>query len=414
VFRRTMRRALGVALASGLLSACASSPPYAGPVAEPARTAAPPRLSARGAASAPRLGALELGIDGALPVIHTHSDPLLASRVGIGGGEIPLRYDARYVVEPGAVFAAHAAGPNAVAPAQLMGQRVGQDLSLRLPEVVGAPAALRISAETRELWSMGGVSVTQQRQIANLEWSPRLASLSLQWVGGDGAADAQLALGCELRGTLRVPMPAGEPAGSGALRLSARDCHVLTTDPRYESLSAGAWAAALAWSAAQRETELRLAMIDPSWMDAVDRQRIDPGYELGVSHRRDHGSWSAGALVAVRYATAWDVAASSQAGAYVDASNAYWTASASLTRHLPAVSLSATLAHAADPMWFIPDIGQRSHRVDMHLDFSRAISGLLPDAKPQLGMQWNWSQARSRSDTVTADGQLRLNMSVLW
>jgi hypothetical protein len=95
-------------------------------------------------------------------------------------------------------------------------------------------------------------------------------------------------------------------------------------------------------------------------------------------------------------------------------SEAFWTASASLTRHLPVVSLSAKWAHGADPMWFMPEIGQRKHRVDMHLDLSRLVAALVPDATPQLGVQWNWSQARSRADDVTGDSMVRLNMAVTW
>jgi len=164
---------------------------------------------------------------------------------------------------------------------------------------------------------------------------------------------------------------------------------------RFDALAAEAWAVAWAWSGRKRETEVLLSVIEPAWKDDSDRQEIDPSYEFGVRHRRDHGRWSAQTKVAMRYTTAWDLSAPDEAGYYAGYSEAFWTASASLTRHLP-------------------EIGQRKHRVDMHLDLSRLVTALVPDATPQLGVQWNWSEARSRDDDITGDSMVRLNMAVAW
>jgi hypothetical protein len=396
VIRLTMRWQCGVLMACGLLSACASPQPQADP----------------GASAAHAVGPVELGVGGALPLFQTRSDPLLASRVGVGGGDAPLHYKASYTVLPGDVFA-ETAGAHGAAPPQRFGtQQVGQDFSMRMPALGGAPVALSYSAESREHWTTAGNSAGQQRQVANLDWSPRIASVNLQWAGGAAVNDSQLALGCDLRGTLEVPLAS---AGTHALRLSGRDCRVLAPDPRFDALAAESWGVAWAWNQRQRKTEVLLSVIDPVWKDESDRQEIDPSYEFGVRHRRDHGHWTAQTQLAMRYTSAWDLSAPlPDTGYYASDSDAFWSASASLTRHLPVVSLSAKWAHSADPMWFMPEIGQRKHRVDMHLDLSRLVAALVPDATPQLGVQWNWSQARSRTDDITGDNMVRLNMAVAW
>ena len=397
MFQRTNRWLCCVLAASGLLSACASPAPHAD-----------------AGAAAHSVGPVELGVAGALPLFQTRSDPLLASRVGVGTGDAPLRYTASYTVLPGDVFAETAAAPGATPPQRLGSQRLGQELTLRMPPLAGAPVALQFSAESREHWTTAGNSVGQQRQAASLDWSPGIANLNLQWHGGGAANDVQLALGCELRGTLQVPLQGTAAAGSQTLRLSGGDCRVLAPDARFDALAAEAWGVAWAWSGRERDTEFLLSVIDPAWKDESDRQEIDPSYEFGVRHRRDHGRWSAQTKVAMRYTTAWDLSAPDDTGYYADYSEAFWTASASLTRHLPVVSLSAKWAHSADPMWFMPEIGQRKHRVDMHLDLSRLVAALVPEATPQLGVQWNWSQARSRADDITGDSMVRLNMAVAW
>lgn len=387
-------------IAGGLLSACASTPPAGAPAA----------------ASATQVGPIRFDVDGAVPLVQTRSDPLLASRVGVGSSLDFWRYEARYAVEPGDVFAEQAASPGGAAPQRFGGHHMGQNFRMRIPTAGYGPVALRFSTEAREHWTTGGDTVGHQRQAANLQWSPRLAKLELQWVGDGGAADGQLALGCEVRGTVRVPLPAEESAMSRVLRFSGRDCQVQAPpNSDYQALGAEAWDVALAWQHAGRETEVLVSVIDPAWTTVVERQNIDASYEFGVSHREVYGPWSANTRLSMRYATAWDLAAPTDAlGYYQSDAESYWTASASLTRQLSAVSLSASWTHGVDPMWFVPEIGQRRHGINMRLDLSRAVAPFVPDATPRLAMHWNWSQARSRTDTTTANSFFGLNMAVAW
>jgi hypothetical protein len=386
----------GVLLASALLAACAAPPSQP----EPAVTRAK--------------GIVDFGVNGALPLVHTRQDPLIASRLGVGQADARLRYDASYTMEPGDLFAETAALPGAPPPQRLAGQKVDQNFRMRLPPLAGAPVALRYSTQAREHWTLSGDRSEQQRQLAHLDWAPRMASLNLQWAGNGAMTDSQLALGCDLLGTVRVPLHTAA-SNSHALRISGRDCRVLTSDQRYAALAAETWGIAWGWKQAERDTEILLSVIDPNWKTAGDRQPIDPSYEFGVSHRQDHGDWSARTSVAMRHITAWDLSAPIDAsGHYSSDPDSFWTASASLTRHLPAVSVSATWAHSADPMWFMPEIGQRKHRLDMQFDLSRAVAPLLPDATPQLAMHWNWSQVRTRNDAVTDERAVRINMAILW
>jgi hypothetical protein len=381
-------------MAAALLSACASTQP-----------GGPPRLSPAALASG-----VEIGIDGALPLVDTRSDPLFAGRVGIGDDSAPLRYHATYMLEPGDVFENRTAPPK-----RLGGQRFGQELRMRLPAVAGSPLALKFRAEARDIWQIDRDIVEQQRQLAKLEWSPGLVSLDLRWVAGDATADSQLALDCGLRGTLQMPLPQGSAATAPAMRVTGRDCRVLTSDPRYSELAAETWGVALAWHGSEIQTELLFSVIDPDAGEGTLRQEIDASYEFGLSHRREHGDWSTEALVAIRYAPSWDLSARlAGTGAYASDTDAYWMAKMSLTRHLPAVSLSANWSHSADPMWFMPEIGQQKHRLDVRLDLSRMLAAVAPEVNPQLSMQWNWLEARSRADAVTGDNTIKLNMAVVW
>lgn len=406
MFRLTMKWKLAALAALAWLSACASAPAQrGGDIAVPATSGT--------------LGPINVGVDGALPLLHTRTEPVLASRLGLGGGESRLSYAASYTVMPGNIFDDTApAPPPGVAPPppqQLGQQRFGQNFRLNLPPLAGAPVSLRLTAETHERWTMSGNSSAQQRQLANLAWAPWRVNLNLQWDGGVAPADARFALDCDLRGTLRMPL---QPAGAlapRAIQLSGRACQLHGVGPRYSDVTAETWGMAFDWSRRDSETQFLLATIDPAGQNAPEQQVIDPAFELAVRHQRNHGPWSARALVAMRVATEWDLDLRDElTGQYASGSESHWTATASLTRHLPAMSVSADWMHAADPMWFMPQIGQRSNRMNMRLDFSRAVASLMPEVTPQMAVQWNWSQARSRTDAIAGDSLVRLNMAVLW
>jgi hypothetical protein len=358
-------------------------------------------------------GIVEVGLEGAVPIFQTHDDPLLSSRLGLGDDESILRYHAGYLLEPGDVFSAAPATHGQAAPRHFGSQRLGQDLRVRLPTPAGTPVSVGFTAETREQWTTAGHSIEQQRQTASLSWSPRLAGLELQWLGGHVPTDAGLALGCDLQGAVRVPLPATDT--SKYFRLTARDCLVRTEDSRYAGLSAHTWQAALAWEYALGAAEIGVSAVEPGRPRGATRQGIDPSYQLGLTHRQDKDSWSTRVRIAMRHTTAWNLAAvPGEAGHFPADTDTYWSASASVTWRSAAMPVSADWSHGADPLWFMPQIGQRSHRVGVRVDLSRVVTHLLPEATPQVGLDWNWSQAHSRMNTVTADSTLRLNAAVLF
>lgn len=400
--RLTRHTSLVALVALANLSACATVQPQPDP-------------GAAGAAATASVGPVNMGLGGALPLVHTRTDPLLASRFGVGGSA--LNYNASYTVLPGDVFAETGPPPGVAPPApqQLGQQRVGQNLRLTLPPLAGAPVSLRLATETQERWTMTGSDTAQQRQLANLAWAPWRVNLNLQWDGGTAPADARFALGCDLRGTLRMPLHSAGALAPGAMQLSGRNCQLLGAGPRYSAVTADTWGMAFSWSRPDSETEFLLATIEPAWQSAPEQQLIDPAFEFAVRHQRDQGLWSARALVAMRVATEWDLALQDElTGHYASGSESHWTATASLTRHLPSMSLSADWMHSADPMWFMPQVGQRSNRLNMRLDFSRAVASLMPEVTPQVAVHWNWAQSRSRTDAVAGDSMVRLNMAVLW
>jgi hypothetical protein len=190
---------------------------------------------------------------------------------------------------------------------------------------------------------------------------------------------------------------------------------VRTSDPGYSELAAETWGLAFARHGSENQTELLFSVIDPDGGEGALRHEIEASYEFRLSHRREYGDWSTEALVAIRDAPSWDISpGSGEAGAYAGANDAYWTSRIALTRHLPAVSLSANWSHGADPMWFMPEIGQQKHRLDVRLDLSRMLAAVAPEVKPQMSVQWNWFEARSRADTVMDENTIKLNMAVAW
>ena len=366
---------------------------------------------------------LEFDLQGALPAPGQAGEPLMASRVAIGTGDDLFSYDASYAVEPGTVFADTPAPPGVpaaqhLAAQHLASQLIGHDLRLHLPLPTGEPLALQVGAELREQWKSDGSSVARQRQAASLAWSPGPADLELRWHGGTVDKDAGLALGCELGGRLEIPLQPARAGLSSAISISGRDCQVTAEHGAHGELEAASWGVAMRWAGRDRETRLQASMIDPR-RDAPSRQDIGASYELGMSHHREYGAWSARTLLAMRYA-ARHAAGTGLAekvvggGAAVAEVEHYWTAGVSLTRHLPAASLTAHWSHGADPAWFMPAIGARTHRLDMRLDFSHMMAALLPRGEPQLVMEWRWSQARSRSDEIVDQSAVRLDMGIGW
>jgi hypothetical protein len=361
-----------------------------------------------GRAAAPLVGAVALDVDGALPVPETPTSALLASSVRVGGDDHALTYRASYAIDSGDVLASNG---NAVAnpPTRFGGQSLVQSVELRTPELAGAPLALHLSRESRDDWTVSGRS-RQQHALADLSWSPAGAAVDLQWVDAQQGVDPALGLTCSMRGSVQVPMTA-QTDGTQTLRFSGRRCQVLTADSRYAALGAQTWKIARLWSAPDREGQVLLSVVDPLWLDGAGTPPLAPSYELAVGLRRSYGPWSAAARASVR-GRSDELQGLLDGPTWSDGKFAYAT-DTSFTRRLAEASVSASWAHDADPLWFVPALGQHTDRFGVALDLSAWALTVMPAASPRLALSWNWWEAHSPAGDTSGDSVVMLQASLV-
>lgn len=396
-----------------LLFACASSPPE-DVVSASVTSADELRHNKRAASDRDEL--VRIKLDGAAPGLSRDDDDngsMVASNVSVGIDRL-LRYQASWSIEPGDVLSAEPpANAGLQTPTRFGGQHLGQNVRLQLPELAGAPLSLAMSTEFENNWLLGG-STQLQRERANLSWSPGPAYVNVQWTGTAALIDDHVALVCDLRSSVRLPVHEGS-GRSEALRLSGRSCFVPLDGTPYGGTEAQAWGLSYVWSSLKRQSEAALSVIDPQWTADFDFQDIRPAYELGLSHRRDFGSLSARGFVSLRQGPLIDgVSPLDLAGDYISRNETNWAANASLTWQLPDASLSANWAKGIDRLWFTPDVGQRSDRFGLALNLSRWIESLMPESSPQFAMNWNWSEVRPLNAEVTENHSLRLDIALMF
>lgn len=394
-----------ICLVALLLQACASSPAAPGQ-AEAARADAAPAQAGTKAGGG-RL--LLFDVDGQVPVLdgRQSGDALFASGVNVGimDDEL-LRYRASYKLEAGDLFSFDQPGYTGTKPpSTFAGQSFGQNVVLRLPEVAGAPLSLGVTTEVRDQWLFAGESQAQQER-ANLEWSPGRATINMQWSGSASGFDPSLALSCNFESTLKLPTRDGG-SHAQALRVSGRECTV-SDGTRYAGIPAQAWMLGYVWSGAAQESEARLRVIDPVWTGELFESDIDPGYQLGLSHRRDFGALSAKALVAVRQTPV------SPADPLAVVEDTSWSANASVTWHLADASISADYAQGVNPLWFVPNVLEQRDRFGLALDLSRWIESVAPESSPEFGLRWDWSRLRMPGGGVIDENALKLDVALLF
>lgn len=390
-----------------MLAACATSSPEradknSSPVAAPSQ-AAPESPSWP--------AAVRFDIDSALPIFKEmrENEALLASRVNASVDQDLLQYRASWSVEPGDVLKPGEGEAAKRTPATHLGsQQLGQRLSLRLPELAGSPVSLGISTEFRnELLVTGHRQL--QREQATLDWSPGPATVAVQWAGAATPQNAGTALTCDLRSTVRVPTHQGEDRSEG-LMLSGGACSVTADGSPYAGVDTGTWGLGYAWDQPDSKTEVVLSIIDPAEVSADSYQKSSPGYEFGVSRRRDFGPLSAQLRISLREAPAWEHAAS--AGLHHGYADAGWATQTSFTWNLSYAALSANWANGVDPLWFTPEPGRKSDRIELALNLSRWLQSVVPEASPQLAMNWNWSQVKPPGEGVTGYNALKLDVAL--
>lgn len=390
-----------------MLAACATSSPER--TDDNAAPAAAPVHAETGVAAWP--AAVRFDIDNALPIFTEmrESEALLASRFSASVDEDRLRYRASWSVETGDVLEPGEGEAAKRAPATRLGsQRLGQHLNLRLPELAGSPVSLGISTEFRDELLVTGHRQHQHRQ-ATLNWSPGPAAVAVHWAGAATPLAAGTALTCDLKSTVRLPTREVGNHSEG-LTLSGGVCSVTADGSSYAGIDTGTWGLGYAWDRPDGKTEVVLSIVDPAELAADSFRKHSPGYEFDVSHRRDFGPLSAGLKVLLREAPAWE--ATDLGELRHDYLDAGWATQTTLTWNLSYAALSANWANGIDPLWFTPEPGTKSDRFGLVLNLSRWLESVVPDASPQLAMNWNWSQLRPPGEEATGDNALSLDVAL--
>jgi hypothetical protein len=347
-------------------------------------------------------------LDGELPALaeaNAGDRALFASRLGFGIDDDLLRYRATYRLEAGDVFPL--AAPPGSEPTTLAGQRFGQDVLVTLPELAGAPVSLGVSAEAGDVWQLGGEAKTGS-QRGHVEWSPLGATLRLDWMDRGQALDPALALRCELASSLGLPLSGGDDGGQ-LLRLTGGTCHVADGTP-YAGIPVRAWGVGYVWSGAERESVARVRVIRPDRLPGILDVALEPAYQLGLRHRRDFGLLSAQAGLALRQPPSL----AGDGTLLGPAAETSWSASASLTWHLAAASVSADWAQGVDPLWFIPAAHEARDRFGLAVDLSPWIETVVPGPVSELGLRWDWSRVRPAGSGPVAESSLALDVMLLF
>lgn len=329
------------------------------------------------------------------------ADPLLRSGFGIGDEDDLARFSSSYRFSPGEILSA----TGNRRPRQIARQVFRHDLGLVLDAFDGAPVDVRMHSETREAWTLDG-HTRERRHGAELAWAPGIVRLDLQWSGHRDAVDAGNSLDCSWQGGLTVPGLAALDAGESALRVSGRDCEVLSPNvgvgPR-QQLRAGTLAVSHAWTSDGLRHAFTVQRIAPYLTDAAHAEEEPAGfagghaaYEIAVEHSRRHEGWEASARASLR-----DM-------------NAVST-HATLRRELSLAVVTATWVHGANALWFLPAPDRAiGDRLDLGVDLTRMMRSLAPRLAPQLAMQWKWWRTREGSHDRAGDSLLALHLSIDW
>lgn len=404
------RTVAAVTAALAMLAGCAVSP-AGGESTSPSSSSAPAPADdpmAPGVQSGKR-SSLLFDVAGGLPMLDAGAadgGALLASRVGFGLDDDLLRYRASYRLEAGDVFSQANDAAARSTPSVLAGQHFGQNVVLTLPELVGAPLSLGVTAEVQDSWQLAGEAQTE-RERAEVEWSPWRATVRVQWTDQAQAFDPSLALHCNVESSLGLPLYAEGRRGA-LMQVSGREC-VIAEGTEYAGLPVQTWGIGWSWTGDARESVAQVRVIEPLWSELALDADFDPGYQLGLRHSRDFGALSAAALVAVRQSPALLLGPEP-----AFAPETSWSANASLTWHLADASVSADWAQGVDPLWFMPDARAPRDRFGLALDLSPWIQTVAPGTAPVFGMRWNWSQLRQPGEGEVDENSVELNVSLLF
>jgi hypothetical protein len=157
-------------------------------------------------------------------------------------------------------------------------------------------------------------------------------------------------------------------------------------------------------------------VVDPAWDRAAQLTfDAEPGYELGLRHRRDFGSLTASGVLSLRRSQVFQNPGTVRlAQDYVRVTDTSWAADAFLTWHLRRASLTANWARGVDPLWFTPVPGQRSDRFGLAVNLAHWLDDHVAGPAPRLAMNWSWSELRMPNEERIATSSVSLDVAVVF
>ena len=334
---------------------------------------------------------------------HQQDNPsLLRGALRLDAPQQLFGYNASYALDRKAVSLKN---PEAELPAgTAVGQEaIGHGLGMQLP-LFFSSAPLQLNLEDRYvgLVTADGTRPNETR-VAKLAWTPAHLTLGVNWQETDVVPLDTLA--CAFDGHVRLPLTEPDAFKPQALELSARGCRVTAPARGYAQLPVQSWGAA--WSRLGRTnlSSLRLTVLDPAPESSQEEHvELPTALEFDLSHTRPIGPYETRASVRLRR-FAPDSALDT---------GLFWSAETRVTRRLRHLSLSASLTHAPDPLWFLRAGGMDQHRdeVALRVGFKPWITEALSTPKADMGLKLRWSEPVMLAQS--AEGSLHWNFSLNW
>lgn len=331
------------------------------------------------------------------------SASLVQGALRFDGPQQLFGYHARYALNRNVAITPMEPGAE-LAPGTALGQEtIGHGLGARLPLFFSA-TPLRIDLEDQYLGQVTPQgTVPSESRLAKLSWAPSKLWFGLNW--NQTGAVLTHTLVCNLDSVMRLPLTEQGARKPQTLEVSARECAVVAPDRGFAELPVNAWSAAWSRQGRANLSSLQVTMLEPEVIDGLASDAaLPPAYELHLSHARPIGAYQAMAVVRLRHlgeATALDP-------------RTQWSAETRVTRQLRQMSLSASVSHAPDPLWFLVADGLDMHRnqVGLGLGFKRWIADTLATPQADMGLSLNWTEPLLLAQSP--EGSVHWNFSLKW
>lgn len=333
--------------------------------------------------------------DGGISLVH--------GALRFDGPQQLFGYHARYALNRSTAFTPIEPGAEAPPGVALGQETIGHGLGARLPLFFSA-TPLQIDLEDRYLGQVTPQgTVPSESRVAKLSWAPSKLAFGLNWQQSGTVLTHTLV--CNLDGVMRLPLTEQGARKPQTLEVSARECAVVAPDRGFAELPVNAWSAAWNRQGRANLSTLQVTMLEPEADDPLAVAAALPlAYEMNLSHARPVGAYQATAILRLRRL--------GDAGAITP--HTQWSAETRVTRQLRQMSLSASVAHAPDPLWFLVADGfdTRRNQIGLGLGFKRWIENTLATSRADMGLNLSWTEPLLQSQSP--ESSLHWNFSLKW